>query len=217
MNVAGRPPASDEGDVMSWKIEGRYFENCPCDAPCPCTASFDLGADTERCTPVLAFHVDSGEVEGVDVSGLSVVALADTPRVMTEGDWRLGVFIDEAASDEQAEKLGAVFSGALGGPMEALGPLIGENLGVERTAIEFASEGGNHSLKVGDAIEIEVEDIVPFGSSSGKPARMVDIFHPAGTELTIGRAKSARVDAFGMSFANDPGTSGFSTQFSWAA
>lgn len=202
---------------MSWKIEGRYIENCPCDVPCPCTASFDLGADVERCTPVLAFHVDSGEIEGVDVSGLSVVAVADTPRVMTEGDWRLGVFIDDAASDEQAAKLGAVFGGELGGPMEALGPLIGENLGVERAPIDFSSEDGNHNLRVGEAIEIEVEDLVPFGSESGKPARLVDVFHPANSELTLGQAKSSRVNAFGMDFANDPGTSGFSTTFSWAA
>jgi hypothetical protein len=202
---------------MSWKIEGRYFENCNCNAPCPCTASLDLGADFDRCTPVLAFHVDSGEVEGVDVGGLSVVAVADAPKLMTEGNWRLGVFIDAAASDEQAEKLGAVFSGELGGPMGALAPLIGESLGAERAPIEFSSEGGSHSLKVGEAIEMEVEDIIPFGSESGKPARMVDIFHPAGTDVALGQAKSSRVDAFGMQFANEPGTSGFSTRFSWAA
>jgi hypothetical protein len=202
---------------MSWKIEGRYFENCNCNAPCPCTASLSLGADNERCTPVLAFHVDSGEVEGVDVSGLSVIAVGDTPQVMTEGNWRLGVFIDAAATDEQAEKLGGVFSGALGGPMEALGPLIGENLGVERAPIEFVSEGGSHRLKVGDAIEIEVEDIIPFGSESGRPARLVDIFHPANTDVTLGRATSSRAEAFGMQFANQPGSSGFSTTFSWAA
>lgn len=202
---------------MSWKIEGRYFENCNCDAPCPCTASLDLGADNERCTPVLAFHIDSGEVEGVDVSGLSVVAVADTPRVMSEGNWRLGVLIDALASDEQAEKLGAVFSGELGGPMEALGPLLGESLGAERAPIEFSSEGGSHKLKVSDAIEIEVDDIIPFGSESGKPSRMVDIFHPAGTDMAMGRAKSSRVEAFGMQFANQPGSSGFSTKFSWAA
>jgi hypothetical protein len=202
---------------MSWNIEGRYFENCNCDAPCPCTASLDLGADNDRCTPVLAFHIDSGEVEGVDVGGLSVVAVADTPRVMTEGNWRLGVFIDAAASDEQAEKLGAVFSGQLGGPMEALGALIGENLGAERAAIEFSSEGGSHRLKVGDAIEVEVEDIVPFGSESGQAARLTNIFHPAGSELNLAKSNGARVSAFGMDYSMDPGTSGFSTEFSWAA
>ena len=49
------------------------------------------------------------------MGGLTVAAVADTPKVMTEGNWRLGVFIDESASDEQAEKLGAVFGGQLGG------------------------------------------------------------------------------------------------------
>jgi hypothetical protein len=202
---------------VSWKIEGRYFENCNCIAPCPCTVSLDLGADFERCTPVLAFHVDSGEIEGVDVGGLSVVAVAETPQVMTEGGWRLGMFIDEAASDEQAEKLGAVFGGQLGGPMEALGPLLGENLGMERASIEFSSEALNHSLKVGDSVEMEIENIVPFGVEDGKPARLVGIFHPANTEMDAAKSKGTKVSAFGLDFEMDPGTSGFSTTFSWAA
>lgn len=201
---------------MAWSIEGRYFENCPCNAPCPCTISLDLGADTERCTPVLAFHVDSGEVEGVDVSGLSVVAVADTPRVMTEGGWRLGVFIDAAASDEQAEKLGAVFGGQLGGPMEGLAPLVGENLGVERAPIQFSSEGGVHQLRVGDAIDVQVEDIVPFGSESGQAAHLSNIFHPANSEMDFGKATRTDISGFGIEFPNHPGTSGFSTRFAWA-
>ena len=111
---------------------------------------------------------DEGEVDGTDVSGLTVAAIADTPKVMSEGNWRLGVFIDAAASDEQAEKLGAVFGGQLGGPMEALGPLIGENLGVERAPIEVREEGLHHSVKIGDAIDFELEDVVPFGVESGR-------------------------------------------------
>jgi hypothetical protein len=30
---------------------------------------------------------------------------------MTDGNWRLGVFVDERATDEQADKLVGVFSG----------------------------------------------------------------------------------------------------------
>ncbi len=75
--------------------------------------SLDFGADRDRCNAFLVFDVESGEVEGVDVSGLTVAAMIDTPKVMSEGNWRLGVLIDEQASDEQAEKLGGVF-GALG-------------------------------------------------------------------------------------------------------
>ena len=200
---------------MAWKLDGTYFETCSCEVVCPCTASMSNGAHYDRCQVTLVFHVTDGEVEGTDVSGLTVAAIADTPKVMTEGNWRLGVFIDAAASDEQAEKLGAVFGGQLGGPMEALGPLIGEQLGVERAPIEVREEGLRHSVKIGDAIDFEVEDIVPFGVESGEPARLTGIFHPVGSELTISRATRSRISAFGIEYE---GKSGFSnSSFSWAA
>lgn len=200
---------------MAWKLEGTYFESCSCEVVCPCTASLALGADYDRCRVTLVFSVTDGEVDGTDVSGLTVAAVADTPKVMSDGDWRLGVFIDDAASEEQAEKLGAVFGGQLGGPMEALAPLIGENLGLERAPIEVREEGLRHSVKIGDAVDVEIEDVVPFGVESGEPARMSGIFHPAGSELTIAKATRARVDAFGIQYE---GKAGFSaSHFAWAA
>jgi hypothetical protein len=200
---------------VSWTLEGSYFETCSCDVICPCTASLSFGATHDRCRVVLVFHVKKGDVEGVDVGGLTVVAAADTPKVMSEGNWRLGVFIDAAASDEQAEKLGAVFSGALGGPMQALGPLIGENLGVERAQITVEDNGLRHSVRVGDAVDVEIEDVVPFGVESGEPARLTGIFHPAGSELTVAHATRSNIDAFGIQY---DGKSAFSnSQFAWAA
>ena len=200
---------------MAWKLDGSYFETCSCEVVCPCTTSFALGADYDRCRVVLVFHVTDGDVDGTDVSGLTVAAVADTPKVMTDGNWRIGVFIDAAASDAQAEKLGAVFSGQLGGPMEALGPLIGENLGAERAPIEVREDGLRHSVRIGDAVDFEIEDIVPFGIESGEPARLTGIFHPAGSELTIAKATRSSIDAFGIAYE---GKSAFSrSQFSWAA
>jgi hypothetical protein len=200
---------------MTWKLEGTYFETCSCDVVCPCTTSLALGADYDRCRVTLVFNVVDGDVEGTDVSGLTVAAVGDSPKVMTDGNWRLGVFIDADASDEQAEKLGAVFSGQLGGPMAGLAPLIGENLGIERVPIEVSEDGLRHSVRIGDAVDFEIEDIVPFGVESGEPARLTGIFHPAGSELTIARATRSRIDAFGIAFE---GRSAFSnSSFSWAA
>ena len=205
-----------EEDGVSWKVEGQYFENCSCDVPCPCTVSLDLGADRDRCHAFLVFQVESGEVEGIDVSGLTVAAVGDTPKVMSEGNWRLGVLIDDKASDEQAEKLAAVFGGQLGGPMEALGPLVGEQLGVERVAMEVSHENGTHRIRVGEDGEVEVQEIVPFGKENGEPARLVGIFHPAGDDFAIARATKSRLSAFGMEFAYE-GRSGFASPFAWAA
>jgi hypothetical protein len=200
---------------VSWSLEGSYFESCSCNVVCPCTASLALGATNDRCKVVLVFHVKNGDVEGVDVSGLTVVAAADTPKVMSDGNWRLGVFIDAAASDEQTEKLGAVFSGALGGPMQALSPLVGENLGVQKVAITVEENGLTHSVRVGDAVDLEIEDVVPFGVESGEPAKLTGIFHPAGSELTVAHATRSSIDAFGIQYEAN---SAFSrSEFAWAA
>ncbi len=201
---------------MAWKLKGQYLENCSCDVPCPCTASLDLGADRDRCHAFLVFDVESGEVDGVDVSGLTVAAVADTPNVMSEGNWRLGVLIDANASDEQAEKLGAVFGGQLGGPMEALAPLIGEQLGVERVAMEVSHENGTHRVKVGDDGEVAVKEIVPWGKENGEPVKLTGIFHPAADEFTIAKATTSHVSAFGIDIAFE-GRSAFANPFSWAA
>jgi hypothetical protein len=200
---------------MAWQIAGTYFETCSCEVVCPCTASLALGADYDRCKVTLVFNVRDGDVEGTDVSGVTVAAVADTPKVMSEGNWRLGVFIDDSASDQQAEALGAVFSGALGGPMEALGPLVSENLGVERAPIEVREEGLLHSVRIGDAVDFEIEDVVPFGVESGEPARLTGIFHPAGSELTISKATRSNINAFGVEYEGRAGFS--SSNFAWAA
>lgn len=199
---------------MPWNLAGSYFETCSCDVVCPCTASLSLGATRDRCKVVLVFNVKSGDVDGTDVGGLVVAAVCDTPKVMSDGNWRLGVVIDAAASEEQAEKLGGVFSGALGGPMQALGPLIGENLGVQRLPIEVEEDGLKHSVRIGDEVDFEIEDVVPFGVESGEPARVTGIFHPVGSELTISRATRSQVNAFGIQYE---GRAGFSkSEFAWA-
>ena len=200
---------------MPWSLSGSYFETCSCDVVCPCTASLSLGATRDRCRVVLVFNVKQGDVDGTDVSGVTVAAVADTPKVMSEGDWRLGVFIDSAASDEQAEKLGGVFSGALGGPMEALGPLVGENLGLERLPIEVHEDGHRHSIRIGDDVDFEIEDVVPFGVESDEPAKITGIFHPVGSELTISRATRSKINAFGIQYEAKAGFS--SSEFAWAA
>jgi hypothetical protein len=200
---------------MSWNVAGSYFESCSCDVICPCTASLALGATQDYCRLVFVFHIKEGNVEGTDVSGLTVATVADTPKVMTDGNWRLGVFIDDKASDEQAEKLGGVFSGALGGPIEALGPLVGENLGVKRAPIEVREDGLTHAVTIGDEVDFEIEDVVPFGVETGEPAKLTGTFHVAGAELTVARTTRSSIDAFGISFE---GKSAFSrSQFAWAA
>jgi hypothetical protein len=199
---------------MAWNLKGTYIETCSCEFMCPCNFSFAHGADYDRCRVALVFNVTDGDVEGTGVGGLVVAIIADTPKVMTEGNWRLGIFIDDKASDEQVEKLVRVFSGQLGGPMAALAPLIGENRGVQRARIDVREDDLRHSVRIGDAVDFEIEDIVPFGVETGEPARITGVFHPAASEFRAAEAKRANISAFGIEYE---GKSALSSQFSWAA
>ena len=101
-----------------WTIRGEYFENCNCDVVCPC----EIGArgpmtarpDQGHCDVVLAFRVDDGRYGDVALGGLNVVAVFNTPGPMGEGNWRAAAYLDERASAQQQEALGAIFGGAAG-------------------------------------------------------------------------------------------------------
>ena len=200
---------------MSWSLRGNYVETCSCELMCPCNMSLDHGATYDFCRVTLVFNIREGSVGDVSISGRKVALIADTPKVMTQGNWRVGVFIDEAATDEQFDQLVQVFSGQLGGPMAGLAPLIGEMLGVERAAIDIDDDGLRHSVRVGDVIDFEVEDIVPFGVETGEPVRFAGMFHPVGSDLTMAEATRSRINAFGIEYTGKTGLS--KSDFSWAA
>lgn len=201
---------------MAWRLEGTYFENCNCDMVCPCTTSgLTAPADNDRCKVALAFHIDTGDVDGVDVGGLTVAVVAETPALMGEGGWRMGVLMDAAATPAQAEALGAVFGGQRGGPMEGLGPLVGEMLGIESREIGYADDGRAHSVRIGSAVDIAVEDFVSPLDPTGAGVKVSGVGFPADT-LAAGHATASSVDVFGLSWDNT-GKNSFSAPFAWSA
>jgi hypothetical protein len=112
-------------------------------------------------------------------------------------------------------KLAAVFGGQKGGPMEAATPLIGEMLGVDRAPFEVVEDGLSHGVKIGDAIDFEIEDIVPFGVETGQPVRLVGVFHPAASEFNAAEAKRSKISAFGIEYEGKTGIS--TSDFAWVA
>jgi hypothetical protein len=200
---------------MAWNLSGSYFESCSCELMCPCNLSLDHGATYDFCRVTLIFNIRSGEIDGTDIAERKVVLVADTPKVMTEGNWRLGLYVDDEATDEQFEKLAKVFGGQLGGPMAALAPLVGEVAGMERATITIEENGLRHAVRVGDTIDLEIEDVVPFGVETGEPVRFQGMFHPVGSDLTMAEAKHSRIDAFGISYEGKTGLS--KSEFTWAA
>jgi hypothetical protein len=198
---------------MAWKLDGTYFENCSCEMVCPCTTSgFAAKASYDRCNFLLVFHIDGGQIEGTDVSGLTVGVIGDTPQVMINGGWRLGLLVDDKASKEQLDKLTAVFAGQKGGPMAGAAPLVGEILGVQQVPIKYASKGQNHTAELGPNTHVVVDDFV--GGTLTAPQQVVGVAHPANSTLTIARGTHSHISAFGIDY-DGTGKSGFSAPFSW--
>ena len=163
---------------------------------------------------MLAFHIDRGDVEGVDVSGLTFALVVDSPPVMSDGGWKMGVVLDAAATEAQGAALGRVLGGELGGPPAMLGPLIGEMAGIEQVAAEWRQTDGTVSVRFGDLIDVEVSD--QFSGDVPDPVQLVNVFHPANTTLTVSPATKSNVDAFGIRF-DGTGTSGFNAPYAWSA
>ncbi len=99
--------------------------------------------------------------------------------------------------------------------MAGLAPLVGEVLGIERAAFDVQDDGVRHSVRVGDVIDFEIEDIVPFGVETGEPVKFSGMFHPVASDLTIAEAKRSRINAFGIEYEGKTGLS--TSEFSWAA
>jgi hypothetical protein len=200
---------------MGWKLDGTYFENCNCDWVCPCTVtSFASPATGDRCQVVLMYHIESGEIDGVRVDGLGVALVADTPKRMLDGSWRVGLLIDEKASSDQANGLAGVFSGQSGGPVANLAPLIGEVLGIEQLPMEYSDDGGLHRVRIGAEIAIEVQDYA--AQEGAEPTRLTGVAHPSNSTITIARPVESQIRAFGMEFHN-AGKSAFSAPFHWSS
>ena len=142
---------------MAYNLEGSLLEVCTCKVICPCWVGEDPDGGT--CDGIVAYHVDRGTVDGVDVSGRSFVLLAHIPGNVLKGNWRAVVYVDDKATSQQEEALLNAFTGKLGGPLADQAQLIGEVVAVERAPIDFRVEKGKGTLKIGDGIEAELEPL----------------------------------------------------------
>ena len=140
-----------------WKISGTYFEACSCDVACPCTF---LSAPTNGdCTALVGWHIENGTFTNVSLDGLNVGLALYSPGHMLEGKWRVALYLDETASEEQKHALNQIFTGQSGGHLSNLVPLMGEVLGITSVPIEYETNGKNRRLKIGNVGETEVEAI----------------------------------------------------------
>jgi hypothetical protein len=200
-----------------WQFSGEYFENCNCDVVCPClfsprpqlTSTPTQGA----CEVGFGFHIDRGRYGDTVLDGLNVGIMARTPGPMGQGNWSVGIYLDERADAAQREALQAIFSGAAGGTMSHLAPLIGNVLGVKTVPIHWSKDGRRRSLEIPGVAHLAVH-AAPGMRGEEIWARNAHPFAPEGVSFAVGDEGSTWED-YGMRWDNS-GKNGHYAPISWS-
>jgi hypothetical protein len=201
-----------------WHLSGDYFENCNCDVVCPCLVSpgapMTARPSQGMCDVALVFHIETGRYDEVALDGLNVALIGHTPGAMGEGNWTLAAYVDERADDDQTAALGAIFSGAEGGPMAAFAPLVSTHLGVKKVPIKYAVSGKTRSAEIPGIMHMAVEPLPTMHPGGEMWAAIGHPVAPDRLALAVGGASSTFAD-HGMRWDNS-GKNGHYAPIEWA-
>ena len=96
--------------AMTYSVGGSYFESCNCDPICPCRMVDGVkgGRSTYGiCFGALAWLVEDGHVDAVDVSGLAVALVVRYDDDEPGSPWTIVLHVDAAGNDRQRAVLGS--------------------------------------------------------------------------------------------------------------
>jgi len=203
--------------MAAWSIRGEYMETCNCELLCPCITSNLAARPTEGdCMAAVTMRVTKGSKDGVALDGLSFIVMLHSPGAMGAGNITAGLIVDERASQAQVDAITAIATGAAGGPMAALAPLVGRFAGVEKRPIDYTVAGLTHSVRAGELVDQACEGI-PSAVKPGETLAIDNVAHPANSRLSLAKATRSRFDVFGMRWDDSTGTrNGHFAPFSWS-
>ncbi len=203
--------------MSTWQITGQYMETCNCAFLCPCITSNLPARPTEGdCKAAVTMRIDTGAKDGIKLDGLSFIVMMFSPGAMAAGNITVGLIVDDSASDQQLEAISAIATGAAGGPMAALAPLVGRIAGVERRPIQFEVDGLNRSVRAGELVDQACIGIAS-ASAPNQAIGLDNTAHPVNSRLSLAKAARSKFHVFGIDWDDATGTrNGHFAPFAWA-
>ena len=197
-----------------WSISGVGYEYCNCKPGCTCNFSGFPSSPDGSCKAMVANVIEQGSCGGVDLAGVTAVAVLDWPQAIHDGNGRAVFVVAPETTDEQIGALSQIYTGALGGmPWEILGSTY-EVAGLVKAPIRITEAG------IESAVEIE-----GVGEGRGRALRnpVTDEPHEAHITLPDGfiwtdgncGVGSFRVSAEGLSLDFED-TNWIHYRFDWA-
>ena len=177
-----------------WKLNGGYFEACNCDAACPCVF---LGPPTQgECTVLVAWHIDKGNFGATSLDGMNTVLAAHSPGHMLQVKWKVALYLDERATQEQRDALTRIFAGQAGGHLANLAPCIGEVLGVKAVSIDYRAEGRRRSMAIRGVADVDIEAVPGQNGGEATVAGMPFCVVP-GIPAVVAKSKLVKYHDYG--------------------
>lgn len=174
-------------EKLEWMASGDLVEGCTSPPVCPLywmsPPPKDLHGGESRCEGVWSFNIREGYFKDADLGGLKVCYAFNTPSgfPQPQGPWVCLLFVDERASDQQAQALESIFTQCWA--------ILGEVLKVKRARIAFAKEligdgpAARHSVEIGDVYKLKSEPLI---APDGKPRCITGMF---GGVINVGRSE----------------------------
>jgi hypothetical protein len=200
----------------NWKLEGDYFEACNCDVACPCVFLGD--PDQGECDVTVAWHIQRGNFDNINLDDLNVVAVFHTPGNMLTGPkWKSALYLDDRAHKEQSDALLKIYSGQAGGFFEIAAGFIGQMAGVSSVPIRFEANGRKRSLQIPSFIDVSIEAITGGGPQQKETTlENVPFTIVPGFPAVVAKSAKHSYNDHGMTWDNS-GKNGFYSRFSYAA
>ena len=200
--------------LPEWMIQGELILNCNCTVFCPCVISLGAHYPTEgHCHAWLGVRIEKGSYGGEQLDELNVAMILDIPGRMSDGDWKVGTYIDNNATEAAFEGLSNIFSGRAGGTTRLFTMLVSEFIGVSRAKIDYTNEGKKRGLVVDKHIIGEIQPIE--GNDSANDVTLQNTSYWMGPNITIAQASKGKVRAFGRVW-NFEGKSAEICQIKWS-
>jgi hypothetical protein len=168
---------------MAYRITGNYVLHCNCHLICACAVDGPPTSPDGQCDAASVFHVESGNSDGTDLSGVDFAIYWHVPNNLTAGNWKVGLIVDESASDEQAQALERIVSGQDGGPFAEFAPFIAEAQPLRRARVSF-SNGDAPSASIEGEAEIRFE---PLRGPDGGPTTVSNAALAFAPTIAIGK------------------------------
>jgi hypothetical protein len=180
-------------------MAGEFLINCNCDVFCPCVLSLGKARPTQgHCYSWFGFHVEKGAAGAATLDGLNLGLLLEVPGAMEQGNWTIGLYVDERASDPAAAALEEIFTGRAGGPIGWWSIMIAQRLATRRVPVTFSREGRGWRMTIPKIVDEFIEPLA--GAAGDGLVRITNSRYWMAPDVVVSAGTKSRVRDWGRNW-----------------